>query len=375
MSKQIIISLVIFLALIGKESFAADEELRARNDAIIVRAIERIEGYDFENDEYVMAAISRHMQRVAGTQEFLKLAKKFRPQGIEKQLQAIVLTGKTDNSKADATALLIQNASGKAFLSEAIRSRDITTAADVSRILGILGNEPAQGLLLDAVEDADIPFEVRKQSVLGLNRNGKGQNAILKSVSDKKFPGDMRLLAGGLLTRSNNETIRQRAGKMLPQPQQKNAAPIAPIDQLAGMKGNIDSGKKLFEGLATCSNCHIVNQRGKDVGPDLTEIGSKLSREAMYTAILDPSAGISHNYENYSVLTNDGQQINGLKISETDQELVIRTVEAIDRRIPKEEVELVKKSDKSIMPENLHHAFQQQGLIDIVEYMSSLTKR
>ena len=162
---------------------------------------------------------------------------------------------------------------------------------------------------------------------------------------------------------------------MLPQPQQKNAAPIAPIDQLAGMKGNIDSGKKLFEGLATCSNCHIVNQRGKDVGPDLTEIGSKLSREAMYTAILDPSAGISHNYENYSVLTNDGQQINGLKISETDRELVIRTVEAIDRRIPKEEVELVKKSDKSIMPENLHHAFQQQGLIDIVEYMSSLTKR
>ncbi|MGB1926498.1 MAG: hypothetical protein ACPHL6_08200, partial [Rubripirellula sp.] len=138
MSKQIITSLVIFLALIGKESFAADEELRARNDAIIVRAIERIEGYDFENDEYVMAAISRHMQRVAGTQEFLKLAKKFRPQGIEKQLQAIVLTGKTDNSKADATALLIQNASGKAFLSEAIRSRDITTAADVSRILGVL---------------------------------------------------------------------------------------------------------------------------------------------------------------------------------------------------------------------------------------------
>ena len=141
------------------------------------------------------------------------------------------------------------------------------------------------------------------------------------------------------------------------------------------MKGDIAAGKKLFEGVATCSNCHIINRIGKEVGPDLSEIGSKLSREAMYTAILDPSAGISHNYENFSVLTLDGQVISGLKVSDSDKEVVIRTAEAIDRRIPQDEIELVKKSEKSIMPENLHHAFDQQGLINLVEYMASLTKK
>ncbi|MEC8474450.1 MAG: c-type cytochrome [Planctomycetota bacterium] len=191
---------------------------------------------------------------------------------------------------------------------------------------------------------------------------------------EQTLPADMRLLAGGMLARSNDVKIKQRAKRLLPQPQMKDSAPLPPIDQLASLKGNIGAGKELFVGKATCSNCHIVNQLGKNVGPDLSEIGSKLSREAMYTAILDPSAGISHNYENFSVLTLDGQVISGLKVSETDQVIVIRTADAVDRRIPKTEVDVVKKSDKSIMPENLHHAFDQKGLIDLVEYMTSLTK-
>ena len=367
--------IIILTALLGNIAVHADEDLRARNDAIIVRAVERMNGYDIKNDEHVMNAMMRHMQRMAGTEEFLKLARKYRPQGIEKQLQDLVLNGPSDNSKAEAASLLLDTADGQVRLSNLVQSKDINSASTATRVLGNLGSERSRILLSNLVKNTEIEFEVRKQAVIGLSKNGTGQNAILQLVTNHELPADMRLLAGGLLTRSDNATIRERAQRLLPQPQQKNAAPLAPIDQLAGMKGTIESGKKLFEGIATCSNCHIVNRNGKEVGPDLSEIGSKLSREAMYTAILDPSAGISHNYENYSVLTLDGQVINGLKISETNEEIVVRTADAIDRRLAKTDVELIKKSDKSIMPENLHHTFDQQGLIDIVEYMSSLTKR
>jgi len=367
--------IIILTALLGNIAVHADEDLRARNDAIIVRAVERMNGYDIKNDEHVMNAMTRHMQRMAGTEEFLELARKYRPQGIEKQLQDLVLNGPSDNSKAEAASLLLDTADGQVRLSNLVQSKDINSASTATRVLGNLGSERSRILLSNLVKNTEIEFEVRKQAVIGLSKNGTGQNAILQLVTNHELPADMRLLAGGLLTRSDNATIRERAQRLLPQPQQKNAAPLAPIDQLAGMKGTIESGKKLFEGIATCSNCHIVNRNGKEVGPDLSEIGSKLSREAMYTAILDPSAGISHNYENYSVLTLDGQVINGLKISETNEEIVVRTADAIDRRLAKTDVELIKKSDKSIMPENLHHTFDQQGLIDIVEYMSSLTKR
>ncbi len=187
--------------------------------------------------------------------------------------------------------------------------------------------------------------------------------------------GDTRLLAGALLARSGDDKIKSRAAKILPQPAQKDQQPLAPLDQLAKMQGSRENGMKLFRDIATCSKCHIVNDFGKDVGPNLSEIGSKLSREAMLTSILDPSAGISHNYENYIVLTDEGQVITGLKTSETDDDIVIRTAEAIDRKLAKDEIEEIKKSEKSIMPENLHHTIDQQGLIDIVEYMQSLKKK
>ena len=352
----------------------ADDALRARNDAIIVRALERIDDHDLEGDVHAMAALNRHLDRVVGTQEYLTLVKKFKLAGREDELLGMIRNSNSDNLKSQAAELLLGKPNGKTYLSNLLRSEDSVTAKNSCRILGILGNDTSRTLLLQTITNTQISFEVRQQAIVGLAKNGVGQNSVLKLAMEQTLPADMRLLAGGMLARSNDVKIQERAKRLLPQPQMKDSAPLPPIDQLASLKGNIGAGKELFEGKATCSNCHIVNQLGKNVGPDLSEIGSKLSREAMYTAILDPSAGISHNYENFSVLTLDGQVISGLKVSETDQVIVIRTADAVDRRIPKTEVDVVKKSDKSIMPENLHHAFDQKGLIDLVEYMTSLTK-
>jgi len=95
----------------------------------------------------------------------------------------------------------------------------------------------------------------------------------------------------------------------------------------------------------------------------------------MFTSILDPNAGISHNYENFVVLLDTGQVVSGLKISETESQFTVRTVDAIDRSFKREEIVEVKQSEKSLMPENLHHTIDQQGLVDIVEYMMTLKKK
>jgi putative heme-binding domain-containing protein len=373
MNYRLISSLVI--CLLGCVMLTAEDPLRVRNDAIIVRAVQRMPGYDYSNDEHVQAAISRHLARAAGTEDYLALAKQFRPDDMPQRLQEL-LTGKlSDSAKVEAAALLCEASGGTERLTKLLHSESVDQAAQVATILGIVGNGIARELLADMAGDETQPFEVRKNAVSGLAKSAAGQNLILQLASNRRLAADTRLLAGGLLARSDNETIRQRTAKLLPQPQQKDQKPLAPIDQLAAMRGDVDNGMKLFRGVATCSNCHVIDKFGKEVGPDLSEIGSKLSREAMYTSILDPSAGISHNYENFSVLTIDGQVISGLKVSETPEEVVIRTPEAIDRRIPQADIEVIKKTEKSIMPENLHHTIDQKGLVDVVEYMSSLTKK
>jgi putative heme-binding domain-containing protein len=256
-----------------------------------------------------------------------------------------------------------------------LKSENIAQAARLAEILGLFGNARAHKILSDVAADGERVYDVRSAAVSGLARHAVGEKTLLALAESKQLVGDTRLLAGALLARSSDGTIKSRAAEILPQPAQKDQKPLAPLDQLAKMRGDSENGKQLFRGVATCSKCHIVSEFGKEVGPNLSEIGSKLSREAMLTSILDPSAGISHNYENYIVLTDEGQVISGLKVSETGDEVVIRTNEAIDRKIATEAIEEIKKSDKSIMPENLHHAFDQQGLIDIVEYMQSLKKK
>ena len=369
---------------------AADDALRARNDAIIVRAIERMPGYDYSQDKHVLDAINRHLSRSVGTAEYVAMAKRFRPNDMPERLAEIISSDLNDSVKVEAAGLLCGVEGGPQLLAEMLECEPVDPAAQdpsledlpaqhraaqVAGLLGNLGNETARELLGKVVRDETQPFKVRSRAISGLAKNGQGQNLILQLARSGNLVPDTRLLAGGLLARSNNEKIRQRAAELLPQPQLKDQKPLAPIDELAAMRGDITNGQMLFRGVATCANCHLVDKFGKEVGPDLSEIGSKLSREAMYTSILDPSAGISHNYENYVVLTDSGQVITGVKVSETPTEVVIRTAEAIDRRIPHAEIEEIKKSEKSIMPENLHHTFDQKGLVDIVEYMASLTKK
>ena len=123
-----------------------------------------------------------------------------------------------------------------------------------------------------------------------------------------------------------------------------------------------------------CNKCHKVRGKGKEVGPDLSEIGSKLSREAMYVSILDPSAAVSHNFETYSILTLDGLAVTGLLISETDEAVTLRNSEGIDKTVDQEDIEIFKKQKTSLMPQDLQKLLTVDQLVDLVEYTLTLKK-
>ncbi|MGB7324426.1 MAG: PVC-type heme-binding CxxCH protein [Rubripirellula sp.] len=356
------------------KSLLALESGSDRDDAIIVRAIERMDGFDASADRRAKSAIDRQLDRTRGTVAYLDLVKRFNPAGMQDSLLDLLGSDVDDSTKVEAASMLGETENGPMVLRKSLASESVAEASNVARVLGLLGNGRAMNMLSDTAANADRAFDVRKEAVVGLSRSKDGQGRLISLATEGKLPADTQLLAGGLLARSEDESIRKQAAECLPQITQKDSKPLSPIDQLATMRGDVDNGMKLFRGVGTCANCHIVKQFGKSVGPDLSEIGSKLSREAMFTSILAPSAGISHNYETYNLLTAGGQVFNGLLISETPEEVTIRTVDAIDRKIKQDDIELLKKAEKSIMPDNLHHTMDQQGLVDVVEYLMSLTK-
>jgi mono/diheme cytochrome c family protein len=101
--------------------------------------------------------------------------------------------------------------------------------------------------------------------------------------------------------------VRQAAAEVLPLPKARGGASLPPVAELVKRKGDAKAGRAVFAGTGTCGKCHVVNGEGKSVGPDLSGIGAKLSPLALYESILAPSAAISHNYETWTVVTDDGR--------------------------------------------------------------------
>jgi putative heme-binding domain-containing protein len=169
--------------------------------------------------------------------------------------------------------------------------------------------------------------------------------------------------------------LKAEIDALFPPPPARNDKPLPPLAVLLKSKGDATRGKEAFNGLAKCNTCHVVNGAGKEVGPNLSEIGSKLSREAFFESILFPSAGISHNYETWTAATVDGNVITGIKVSETPTELVLRGSDSISRTLKKSEIDGLKKQPISLMPADLQKTMTAEELIDVVEYVQTLKKQ
>ncbi|WP_164101806.1 PVC-type heme-binding CxxCH protein [Candidatus Laterigemmans baculatus] len=344
----------------------------ARGDAVLVRAVERMSDIDWRAAESTRLAVERHIRHSSGSPEFVALVKQFQPAGMEDELLVYALAHGDDTTAVEATELLIASPQGRTVAAATLGIEEGAPA--MARLLGLLGSPAAIELLDPLIRDPEQPYPVRSAAVRGMASNQLGGQQLLELAAKQQLAADTRLLAGDLLSRSSNEKLKQRAAQLLPLPESTDASPLPPLDELVAMKGDASRGRELFAGKATCANCHRVAGSGKEVGPDLSEIGDKLSREAMMVSILDPSAGISHNYENYVCLLDSGQIITGVLINRTDDAVTLRTAEAIDRTIPTSEIEELKKSEKSIMPDNLHHTIDPQGLVDLIAYMETLKK-
>jgi len=77
-----------------------------------------------------------------------------------------------------------------------------------------------------------------------------------------------------------------------------------------------------------CVRCHAIDGEGGTVGPDLSDIGNKLTREEIVQALVEPSARLSPGYGSVKLTLKDGQVITGILMEESRDELIIKTSDA-----------------------------------------------
>jgi len=181
----------------------------------------------------------------------------------------------------------------------------------------------------------------------------------------------LKKVAGIQLSRHPNLAVREEAASVLPAPKAIGTDSFAPLDELVKKKGDASKGKALFT-QATCATCHKVKGEGIDFGPDLSEIGNKLSREAMFQAILYPDAAISHGFHGVTVEKNDGSTLIGYITGETDRELQLRLPGGVQQSVPKKEIKSQQEMEISLMPPGLAAVIGEQGLVDLVGWLQNL---
>ena len=341
-----------------------------RANFINTEAIKRL-GSGIKNRDGAVAALNSMLDRLAGTSQFVDLVARFDMADRYSTVLELAVMNPEEQLGVDAINALLEKKQWK-LISDAVNSSDEKSSLATVRALAVSGNGAAVGVLMPIVKDADKPAELRRQSAQAVASSRNGAQQLIAMAQKNELDSALIPAVSAKLHSSADGKIREEAQKLFPLPPAKDARPLAPISELVARKGDVARGQVIFETTGTCAKCHIVNNKGKDVGPNLSEIGKKLSREAFFESILFPSAGIAHNYEMYSVVLNDGNVVAGLMTSQTDQAVTIRNAEGINRTIPAGEIDEIVKQKVSIMPADLQKLLSEQDLVDVVEYLQTL---
>lgn len=137
-----------------------------------------------------------------------------------------------------------------------------------------------------------------------------------------------------------------------------------------GLRGTPDpvGGKVVF--TKVCATCHTLFGEGNKVGPDLTGSDRK-NTPLMLSSIIDPSGAMRAEYVAYTVATVDGRVLTGLMAESTPQTVTLLDDKNKRTVVPRSEIEELKESPISLMPEKILDPLSPKEIRDLWAYLRS----
>jgi putative heme-binding domain-containing protein len=135
-------------------------------------------------------------------------------------------------------------------------------------------------------------------------------------------------------------------------------------------EGDATRGRALFAS-GQCAGCHRVGDEGSRIGPELSDVGARLSPADLLASLLRPDERVLPLHWYVRALTRDGRTITGRRLNEDTYS--VQLIDAQDRLVSLakadlKEYQLLKKSP---MP-GYEGKFTREQLGDLVAYLASL---
>ena len=130
--------------------------------------------------------------------------------------------------------------------------------------------------------------------------------------------------------------------------------------------GDPAAGRAVFNKL--CAQCHKIYGEGQEVGPDITSNGRN-DFDQLISNVLDPSLVIGPGYQATTVATTDGRVLTGLLAEDGKERVVLRIQGGKLETIAREQIDEIKTSALSLMPEEIEKQFTPQEIVDLFAFL------
>jgi len=270
-------------------------------------------------------------------------------------------------------------------------SRRIDTAG-LKLIHDWIANMPLDETGRSAERLGQVSTQQKQIQSLGLARNDKKMDSLVKLLA--KPSGALMLQQSVLgnnpidieVTRKRDTITRVAAAhddfrvrelfeQFLPDNEQiKKLGPKPNTTMLLTLVGSTVKGRNLFlqTGRTLCISCHRVQGRGKNIGPDLSQVGSRLNREQLLESLLEPAKTITEGYSLYSLEMKSGEIQTGFLLERAKENTRFRLLSGEELTIPTRSVLRFTDLPISAMPAGLLQNLAPQEAADLLAYLVSL---
>ena len=264
----------------------------------------------------------------------------------------------------------------QAVVEIAVADKDPAFRSEGRSLLASLEPGRAVELIREVLENASSREKQAAFATLAAMGDKRADNLLatwMKRLTDDKVPMAVRLdllEAATERAKSEKSTLAPLVDKYL---SSKNSAdPLSAwLECLDG--GRADEGRAvvLNSTAGACLRCHIVRDKGGNVGPELNGIGKRYDRRTILESIVTPNAKIAEGFQSVVLGLKDGTVVAGVLRKETPEEVLVMTAEAKLVAVPAKEIEERAKGI-SAMPADLATKLTKQEIRDVVEFLSRL---
>jgi quinoprotein glucose dehydrogenase len=191
-------------------------------------------------------------------------------------------------------------------------------------------------------------------------------NDLLSKMSSGKLSSDIYLeLAEAIDSSRSTELINSY--KKISSTLSTDTLAAAFAGSLNG--GNPDHGRRVFyrNESAQCLRCHSFDDQGGTAGPRLNGVASRLTRQQILEALINPSGRIAPGFGVVTLQLKNGKTVSGVLAEESNTSLTIKADKQNDV-IPKDQV--VKRINAaSSMPE-MRFILSKKEIRDVVSFLS-----